>query len=207
MYYYTRNSFSAHPCEAENRIMDGTDPAGASGGIHGDVESATSLSDTEPRLLPGHTAACFGCGSENGSGLHLEVWRVGDEIYTDVAFDERHLGGPGLAHGGAIAAACDELLGFTVWLIGAPAVTRALTIDYLAPVRLNETHRITAKVDGEKGRAIHVSAKGIGSSERVSFTASGVYVRVPFEHFDDFGTLATPAEELQAKLDGESGRA
>ena len=174
--------------------MDGTDPTAGSG-------------NSEPRLLPGHTANCYGCGSENPSGFHLEVWRVGEEIYTDLAFDERHLGGPGLAHGGAIAAACDELLGFTVWLIGAPAVTRALTIDYLAPVRLHETHRISAKVDGEKGRAILVSAKGIGRSDKVSFTASGVYVRVPFEHFDGYGTLATPAEELQAKLNGESGRA
>jgi acyl-coenzyme A thioesterase PaaI-like protein len=163
--------------------------------------------DTEPRLLPGHTPACYGCGSENASGFHLEVWRAGDEIYTDFAFDERHIGGPGLAHGGAIAAACDELLGFTVWLIGAPAVTRALTIDYLSPVPLHENHRITAKVDGEKGRAIHVSAKGVGTSGKVSFTASGVYVRVPFEHFDGYGTLVIPAEELQLKLNGESGRA
>jgi acyl-coenzyme A thioesterase PaaI-like protein len=184
--------------------MDGMDPAAA--GTPGDVESATSVSDKVPRLLPGHTATCFGCGSANASGFHLEVWRVGDEIYTDVAFDERHLGGPGLAHGGAIAAACDELLGFTVWLIGAPAVTRALTIDYLAPTSLHEIHRITAKVDGEKGRAIHVSAKGIGSSGKMSFTASGVYVRVPFEHFNDFGTLATSVNELEEKLARESGR-
>ncbi len=172
--------------------MDGADPA-----IAGDVT---------PRLLPGHAAACFGCGHENASGFQLEVWRRGDEIYTDAAFDDRHIGGPGLAHGGAIAAVCDELLGFTVWLIGAPAVTRALTIDYLAPVRLHEKYRITAKVDQEKGRAILVSARGIGSSEQVSFTANGVYVRVPFEHFDGFGTMVTPVDELQAKLRSESGR-
>jgi acyl-coenzyme A thioesterase PaaI-like protein len=174
--------------------MDGTDPTGGLGG-------------SEPRLLPGHTPTCYGCGSENASGFHLEVWRTGDEIYTDLAFDERHIGGPGLAHGGAIAAACDELLGFTVWLIGAPAVTRALSIDYLAPVPLHETHRMTATVDGEKGRAIHVSAKGASSSGKVSFTASGIYVRVPFEHFKDFGTMPTPPNELQEKLAQESGRA
>jgi len=174
--------------------MDGTDPN-------------TAAVDSEPRLLPGHTADCFGCGNENSSGFHLEVWRTGDEIYTDFAFDERYIGGPGLAHGGAIAGVCDELLGFTVWLIGTPAVTRALTIDYLAPVPLHDTHRITAKVDGEKGRAIHVSAEGTSSSGKLSFTASGIYMRVPFEHFDGFGTLATPADELKEKLAQESGRA
>ena len=37
-------------------------------------------------------------------------------------------------------------------------------------------------------------------SATVSFTANGVYVRVPLEHFDDFGTLDTPAPELHDKL-------
>ena len=173
--------------------MDGTDP--------------TTVGDLQPRLLPGHTADCFGCGSQNASGLGLQVYRVGDEIFTDIGFDERYIGGPGLAHGGAIASACDELLGFTVWLIGAPAVTRALTIDYLAPVPLHETHRITGRVDEEKGRAILVSAQGVNSVGKVSFAASGVYVRVPLEHFGDFGALETPAQELHEKLARESGRA
>ncbi len=171
------------------------------------MDRADLPGDTEPRLLPGHTPTCYGCGSENASGFHLEVWRTGDEIYTDFAFDERYTGGPGLAHGGAIAGVCDELLGFTVWLIGAPAVTRALTIDYLSPVPLHEKHRITAKVDGEKGRAIHVSAQGVSSSGKLSFTATGIYVRVPFEHFEGFGTMPTAPDELAQKLAQESGQA
>lgn len=183
--------------------MDGANPAASDGD---EIEMNADSSESTPRRLPGHTDSCFGCGSENTSGLHLQAWRIGDEIYADVAFDERHIGGPGLAHGGAIAAACDELLGFTLWLVGAPAVTRALTIDYLAPVPLHETHRVTAKVDKEKGRAIHVSLVGTSASGKVAFTANGVYVRVPFEHFNDFGTMPTPVNELQEKLARESGR-
>jgi acyl-coenzyme A thioesterase PaaI-like protein len=194
MYYYTCNS-SRLFLRTGRGFMDGTDP---------DVASTTA--DAAPRLLPAHTADCFGCGDNNASGFHLVVWRAGDEIHTDFAFDERYMGGPGLAHGGAIAGVCDELLGFTVWLIGAPAVTRALTIDYLAPVPLREIHRITAKVDMEKGRAIHVSAKGVSSGGKLSFTASGIYVRVPFEHFGGFGTMPTPTDELRERLERESGR-
>ncbi|WP_131829072.1 hypothetical protein [Mycobacterium numidiamassiliense] len=52
----------------------------------------------------------------------------------------------------------------------------------------------------------HVSAKGTSTSGKVSFTATGIYVRVGFEHFDGFGTLATPADELKKKLAKESGR-
>lgn len=80
-------------------------------------------------------------GPENSSGLQLEVYRLDDEVYADVAFDERHIGAPGLAHGGAIAAACDDLLGFTLWIAGTPAVTRNLAIEYLAPVPLQVTSR------------------------------------------------------------------
>lgn len=166
---------------------------------------AVSVDDSEPRRLPLHTADCFGCGTDNSSGLRMQPFRMGDHIYADIAFDERHIGAPGLTHGGAIAAACDELFGFISWLIGAPAVTRALSIDYLAPVPLHQTHRITATIDEERGRAIHVSVKGTRGDD-VVFTAHGVYVRVAFEHFTAFGEIPTPVGELQQQLDRESGR-
>ena len=144
--------------------MDATDSTDDDGDARRDGVSPDAASGAEPRLLPGHTASCFGCGGDNASGFHLQVWRAGDEIYTDVAFDERHVGAPGLAHGGAIAAACDEMLGFTVWLIGAPAVTRALTLDYLAPVALHERHRITAQ--SRRREASRDPCFGQGSARR-----------------------------------------
>lgn len=172
-----------------------------------DGDTPASVSEiSQVRLLPGHTPTCFGCGPENTSSLGLQVYRTQETIFADYTFDEQHIGGPGLAHGGAIAAVCDELLGFSVWLIGAPAVTRALTIDYLCPVALGVPHRITARIDGEKGRAILMSAQGVSEQGTTSFTAKGVYVRVPFEHFDDFGTPDTPVDDLQVQLSRESGR-
>lgn len=62
----------------------------------------------------------MGCGPENAQGLQLAVFRDGDMVYGDVTFDERHIGAPGLAHGGAVAAARDDVLGFTLWLAGTP---------------------------------------------------------------------------------------
>ena len=70
----------------------------------------------------------MGCGPDNPHGLHVEVYRSADSVYADVTFDERHIGAPGLAHGGAVAAACDDVLGFTLWIAGTPAVTRSLTV-------------------------------------------------------------------------------
>ena len=50
-----------------------------------------------PYLLPPHTSTCTGCGPANSHGLQLVVYRDGDEVYSDVTFDERHIGAPGLA--------------------------------------------------------------------------------------------------------------
>lgn len=151
-----------------------------------DGADAEPSDDGQPRLLPGHSATCFGCGSKNASGLGVQVWRIGDALRADIAFDERHTGAPGLAHGGAIAAACDEVLSFVGWLIGALAVTRSLTVDYLAPVALRDTHTMTVRVDTEEDRKVLVVATAVNSAGMTAFTARAVFVKVPFEHFDGF---------------------
>lgn len=70
--------------------------------------------DGQPVLLPAHTPKCMGCGQDNPQGMKMAVYRFGDRVFSDITFDERHLGAPGLAHVGAIAAACDGLLGVHV---------------------------------------------------------------------------------------------
>lgn len=143
-----------------------------------------------PQLLPYHTSTCLGCGPQNPHGLHLVAHRSGDSVYADVTFTDRHVGAPGLAHGGAVAAACDDVLGFTPWLIGAPAVTRRLTVEYLLPVPLNQPHRITAHIEMRQGRALHVRAAGVGGDGIIRFTADAVFVLVDAEHFAAHGDVS-----------------
>ncbi|MEV3905518.1 PaaI family thioesterase [Mycobacterium sp. NPDC050551] len=138
----------------------------------------------------------MGCGPDNPNGLQMTVFRSGQQVYTDLVFDERHGGAPGLAHGGAIAAACDDLLGFTLWIVGTPAVTRNLTIGYLQPVPLHQSHRIAARVDGREGRALHVSATGTGHDGIVRFTATAMFVAVDAGHFAAHGDLGAFGDML-----------
>jgi acyl-coenzyme A thioesterase PaaI-like protein len=145
---------------------------------------------TEPVLLPPHTTTCLGCGPDNPAGLRLRAYRLGEQIFTDVVFDERHIGAPGLAHGGAVAAACDDLLGYTLWIVGTPAVTRSLTVEYLAPVPLHQSHRITAHVTDIAGRAVHVAAAGTAGGV-TRFTATAVFVAVSTDHFAQHGDLSS----------------
>lgn len=131
----------------------------------------------------------MGCGPDNPHGMRMAVYRRGDEVFTDIAFDERHLGAPGLAHGGAIAAACDDLLGFTLWVAATPAVTRSLTVEYLLPVPLRRPHRISGHLTRRRGRALHVTATGTGDDGVTRFTATAVFVAVDTDHFAAHGDL------------------
>lgn len=151
----------------------------------------------EPEQLPPHTPTCMGCGPDNPNGLQMTVFRSGQHVYTDLVFDERHGGAPGLAHGGAISAACDDLFGFTLWIAGTPAVTRNLAISYIQPVPLHQPHRIVARVDARDGRALHVSATGTGENDVVRFTATAMFVAVDVEHFAAHGDLGAFGDTLE----------
>lgn len=142
-----------------------------------------------PERLPSHTPTCMGCGQDNPHGLQLAVYREDDEVFADLIFDERHIGAPGLAHGGAIAAACDDVLGFSLWIAGTPAVTRTLSVEYLQPVPLNQRHRLTARIASRQGRAIHVDGAGVGDDGVTRFAASAVFIAVDAAHFAAHGDI------------------
>jgi Thioesterase superfamily len=88
------------------------------------------------RPLPSHYDRCFGCGRDHPTGLHLEMWGLDDELRVRGSFTvtEHHQGAPGLAHGGVISAAVDEGMGYLLWLVGSPAVTARLEVDFRRPV-------------------------------------------------------------------------
>lgn len=154
-----------------------------------------SAAEREP--LPSHTPPCLGCGPQNPHGLQLVVYRDGDTVYSDVTFDDRHIGAPGLAHGGAVAAACDDLLGFNLWIAGTPAVTRSLTVEYLRPVQLHQPHRLSAHIASREGRVLNVIGTGTGSDGITRFTASAVFITVGTDHFATHGDVSGFGELLE----------
>jgi acyl-coenzyme A thioesterase PaaI-like protein len=118
----------------------------------------------------------------------MEVFRVSDEVMADVCFDRRHAGAHGVVHGGAVASACDDLVAFLLYVLNAPAVTRSLSIEYLAPVPVGEPHRIRGRVAARDGRRLTMSAEGTAADGSVRFTAHAVFVTVDLSHFERFGT-------------------
>ncbi|HVE63623.1 MAG TPA: PaaI family thioesterase [Mycobacteriales bacterium] len=138
--------------------------------------------------LPPHYTHCYGCGDAHPTGLHLQV-RAGEDLAVEGRFTvgELHQGAAGLAHGGLLATALDETLGYLMWLIGQPAVTGRLEIDYRRPVQVGTVLQIAAEVTGATGRKIYTKARGSVDGQ-VAVEARGLFVIVSFDHFTTHGS-------------------
>jgi uncharacterized protein (TIGR00369 family) len=146
-----------------------------------------SPSAPEPgTVLPPHYASCFGCGDEHPTGLHLSV-TVAEGVAVDAVFRvaQAHQGAPGLAHGGVLATAADEALGFLNWLLTRPAVTARLEVDYLRPVPVGSDLYLRAECIAVAGRKTYVRCEGRldGTNGPVALRATGLFLEVPLEHF------------------------
>ena len=134
--------------------------------------------------LPPHHDHCLACGPDNPHGHHLTVHRRGDEVHAVHVFDERHVGAPGIAHGGAVATVLDDLFGFLLYLTGSPAVTRKLEVRYDSPVILGTTYELAARVVRTEGRKLFVEADMSETGGPTVAFASALFLRVDVTHFD-----------------------
>jgi acyl-coenzyme A thioesterase PaaI-like protein len=133
---------------------------------------------------------CFGCGDEHPTGLHLRVVAgEGLTVTAELLVRETHQGSPGLAHGGIVAAALDEILGSLNWLIGVPAVTARLETEYRRPVPVDTLVHLSSEVTGVVGRKVYSRGRArLGSAKGpLAAEASAVFVQVPLEHFRRHG--------------------
>ena len=136
---------------------------------------------------PHHDPACWGCGDAPG-GIRLPrpEHEGAREYEARFAFDERHQAGPGLVHGGLVAAALDEACGLLATWYRFPAVTARIFVRYRRPVPINTELVVTARIATERGRRLHIDGELAGGDETLA-EARGAFLHVPLEHF-----LATP---------------
>jgi acyl-coenzyme A thioesterase PaaI-like protein len=139
-------------------------------------------------VLPSHHDQCLGCGAGNPHGHHLVVTRDGPNAVSAAhAFDARHVGAPGIAHGGAVATVFDDLYGFLLYAIGDLAVTRKLEVEYLRPVLLDVEYTLRANIAERAGRKIHMAATLEDSTGLLGARSSALFVTVDIEHFKSHG--------------------
>jgi acyl-coenzyme A thioesterase PaaI-like protein len=103
-------------------------------------------------------------------------------VHGEVCFGAAYEGPPGHVHGGFVAAAFDEVLGFTQSLTGNPGMTASLTVRYKRTSPLHVTLRFEAQVDRVEGRKIHASGRML-SGETVTAEAEALFISVDAERF------------------------
>ena len=125
-------------------------------------------------------------GDEPGSsGLGMQIDWDGREAVVHLDVPSSSQAAPGIAHGGFLAALADHVMGFVAAQQGGrAAVTRQMTVDYLAPTHTSRAITIRARAESVTERAVVVSLEGAADdSGRVTFKARGDYARVsPTKH-------------------------
>jgi acyl-coenzyme A thioesterase PaaI-like protein len=138
-------------------------------------------------IPPHHDPACWGCGSAPaGIRLPPPTEQGASEYEAWFAFDERHQGGPGFAHGGMVAAALDEACGLLATWYRFPTVTARIFVRYRKPVEINTELLVRARLESERGRRLRIRGE-IVDGDDVLAEARAAFIHVPLSHF-----LATP---------------
>lgn len=87
------------------------------------------------------------------------------------------------AHGGAVATALDDCLGFLAYVIQEPAVTARLDVSYRKPVLLNTEYMLHARLTRRDGRKLRSVITMYDEDGVVVAEAEALFLTVAFEHF------------------------
>ncbi len=101
----------------------------------------------------------------------------GKTVHGKVRFGAAYEGPPGHVHGGFVAAAFDEVLGFVQSTTGQPGMTGTLTIRYRRPTPLDTDLRFEATVQRVEGRKIFAEGR-LYAGDVMTAEAEGIFISV-----------------------------
>lgn len=122
---------------------------------------------------------CFGCGTANPIGLHLEFFHDGmDGVSSVPTIADTYEGPPGYVHGGIIATLLDEAMSKAVRAHGMVAMTRHMEVDYLRPVPSGAPIRLEGRVTRSEGRKHWTQAKILDAAGETLALSKGLFIEV-----------------------------
>ena len=139
------------------------------------------MSETKELTPMPHSAQnrCFGCGPANADGLRLEFLQAADgSVVCLTTVANTFAGQRGYVHGGIIATLLDEAMAKAARVLGAPAMTRHMEVDFLRPVPSGVELRIEGHVLRSEGRKHWAEAKVISSDGSALAQGKGLFVEV-----------------------------
>ena len=114
---------------------------------------------------------------------------------ASVTFGSPYEGPPGSVHGGYVAAAFDEVLGYVQSLGGSPGFTGTLSIRYLNPTPLHTELILEAELLRMEGRKIFTEGR-LRAGDLVTAEAQGLFISVDQQKID---ALMRRREEFEVK--------
>jgi len=121
-------------------------------------------------------------GKANPLGMAADITREGNVAVLRTVLGPAFEGAPGRAHGGAVAALMDEVMGFVLSINATPAYTGRLTITYRAPTPLGVEVEMRAKLHSRHGRKLHIEADARHGSTLLAH-GEGLFITVDPESF------------------------
>lgn len=115
-------------------------------------------------------------------------------VLGTVRFGQAYEGPPGHVHGGMVAAAFDEVLGYAQSLTGNPGMTGTLTVVYRAPTPLHAELRFEGHVERVEGRKIFAAAT-LHAGDTLCAEAQGIFISLGREHFRRLAERAAGPQE------------
>jgi acyl-CoA thioesterase FadM len=114
-------------------------------------------------------------------------------------------GPPACVHGGFVAAAFDEVLGYVNSLTGSPGMTARLIVDYKRPTPLHTDLTFRAQLDRVDGRKIYASGQVI-ADDVITASADALFVSVSADKLADLYMASQEREEARLDASNESLR-
>jgi acyl-coenzyme A thioesterase PaaI-like protein len=117
----------------------------------------------------------------DGQRVPMPAWEYVDDddgIVARGAFSNGQTGPPGAVHGGWVAFAFDEILGWANVHAGCPGMTGKLTIRYRRPTPVGVPVEFRVPRPRVEGRRVHVHAT-LTAGGALTADAEGLFVRAP----------------------------
>ena len=120
---------------------------------------------------------CFGCGSANPIGLHLDGFMVDDgDVIAPFSPRSEYAGFEGTLHGGVVATALDEISAWSAMFThGVLVFTATLDIRYRSQAGSRDQFEMRGTVIERRGRRIKIAGQMIREGSVVA-ESSGLFI-------------------------------
>jgi uncharacterized protein (TIGR00369 family) len=156
--------------------------------------------------LPRLDKDCFGCGSENHSGLRMTFETNGSQIRSRLTVPSRFRGWSKLVHGGVISTILDETMSWAAIILTKRFIlTKKMTIQFQQPIYVESALCGIGSIKEQTGerRAI-MTAKLFDDQGRLCAASEGEFVLYTKDQFAKLDILqAEYLETMAADLHGD----